>query len=435
MKTTNTKEFNEKAHGPTPQPAGIVPEDWEVKKLEEIGGFFKGKGISKSDLVEEGLNAIRYGEIYTVHNFFVKRFYSFITAETAQGSFKIQKGDILFAGSGETLGEIGKSVAFLGDEEVYAGGDIIVLRPKENTCNPKFLGFLTNNDVFRRQTYRLGQGNSVVHIYPSNLKKIHLPLPPLPEQRAIAACLGAWDRSIENLAKLVEAKKEQKKGLMQQLLTGKKRLEGFGGEWEEVGLGEIGETFNGLTGKTKDDFGGGKPYVSYLNVFNNNKIGQGTKFDFVNIKEGENQKELNYGDLIFTTSSETPDEVGMSSVILYEPKESIFLNSFCFGLRLENFDKLLPEFAVYVLRGNDFRKEMYKMAQGSTRFNLSKSGFRKIELKIPSLKEQTAIASILAAADKEIGLLEKKLSAFRAQKKGLMQVLLTGKKRLNHDFV
>ena len=167
--------------------------------------------------------------------------------------------------------------------------------------------------------------------------------------------------------------------------------------------------------------------------FNNNSITEETNFDYVEVKEGENQVQLKYGDLVFTTSSETPNEVGMSSVILFHPKKELFLNSFCFGLRLENFEKLNPGFAVYLFRDDQFRKEMYKLAQGSTRFNLSKTGFRKIHLLVPSIKEQTAIAEILQTADKEIELLEQKLEAFKEQKKGLMQVLFTGEKRLVDD--
>lgn len=420
---------------------GIIPEDWSIMKLKEIGKFFKGKGISKSDLVDDGINAIRYGEIYTDHHFFIKEFYSFINQETADESFKLNQGDILFTGSGETREEIGKSVAFIGNEEVYASGDIIILRPKDDKYDSKFLGFITNHDVFKRQTYKAGQGNSVVHIYSSNLEKTELPIPPLPEQKSIAACLSTWDKGIEKLSALIEAKKQQKKGLMQQLFNGQMKIEngqlkrvedeedGLKG-WKGLRLRDVGETFNGLTGKTKEDFGEGKPFVTYLNVFNRNTIDNKTNFDFVKIDEGENQTKLKYGDLIFTTSSETPDEVGMSSVILFDSKEDLFLNSFCFGLRLKDFKQLEPKFAAFILRGNDFRSEMYKLAQGSTRFNLSKSGFRKIIIKVPSIQEQTAIAEVLSTADKEIELLEKKLEAMKMQKKGLMQVLLTGEKRI-----
>lgn len=114
-----------------PTKIGIIPNDWEVKRLGDIGTFFKGKGISKSELKERGINAVRYGEIYTIHDYFIKEFQSFISQETANNSFKLKNGDLLFAGSGETLEDIGKSVAFVEEKEAYAGGDIVVLRPNE----------------------------------------------------------------------------------------------------------------------------------------------------------------------------------------------------------------------------------------------------------------------------------------------------------------
>src|SRR5690554_7156469 len=245
---------------------GMIPEDWEVKKLAKIGSFYKGKGISKSQLIETGLKGIRYGEIYTVHNYFIKQFYSFIDRNVAKASFPLISGDLLFTGSGETLEEIGKSVAFIGEEEVYAGGDIIILRPDNNSYNSKFLGFITNNDIFRKQTFRVGQGNAVVHIYPSNLKNLKLPIPPLPEQKAIADCLTTWDKGIEKLSALIIAKKEQKKGLMQQLLTGKKRLDGFEEEWKAYKLSEVAELKHGYQFRKTDFVDKGISVIKISNV-------------------------------------------------------------------------------------------------------------------------------------------------------------------------
>jgi type I restriction enzyme S subunit len=215
---------------------------------------------------------------------------------------------------------------------------------------------------------------------------------------------------------------------MQQLLTGKKRLPGFEGEWKEVKLGSLGKTYNGLTGKTKEDFGEGKPFITYMNIFSNPKINI-SNFEYVKMGVNENQNKAIYGDIFFTVSSETPNEVGMASVLLDEIND-LYLNSFCFGFRLNDFKNLLPEFSSYLFRNDLFRKDVYKLAQGSTRFNLSKLELMKIKIKLPSLSEQTAIAEILATADRELQLQKDKLAQLQSQKKGLMQVLLTGKKRL-----
>ncbi|WP_418888716.1 hypothetical protein [Methanothrix soehngenii] len=108
---------------------------WEVKMLGAIGVFSKGSGIKKDEVVADGLPCVRYGEIYTHHNEYLKAFNSFITPATAKQSQRIEKGDLLFAGSGETAEEIGKCVAFLGEEEAYAGGDVVMFRPFARTRN------------------------------------------------------------------------------------------------------------------------------------------------------------------------------------------------------------------------------------------------------------------------------------------------------------
>lgn len=194
--------------------------------------------------------------------------------------------------------------------------------------------------------------------------------------------------------------------------------------WKNYKLGELGKTYTGLSGKTKDDFGEGSPFVTYLNIFNNFKIKK--EFGFVRVKKTERQNKIQYGDIFFTTSSETPEEVGMSSVVIFEPEQNIYLNSFCFGFRLDNFDKLNPNFASYYLRGHKVRGEIFLLSQGSTRFNLSKTKLLRIELEIPeSLPEQQKIADILTKVDETIEATEKIIAKDERIKKGLMQDLFS----------
>lgn len=213
---------------------GIIPEDWEVKKLGELGEFFRGKGIAKSQKRDEGIGCITYGEIYTNYNFIVKKFKSYIDKKAAQNSTAIKKNDILFAGSGETLEEIGKCIAYLGEEEAYAGGDIIIFRPYD--IDGEVLGYLLNYDIVNRQKYKLGQGYSVVHIYAKELETLLIPNFRKSEQEKIAQILSTWNKAIELKEKLIEEKKKQKRGLMQKISTGKIRLPGFNGEWKKVKL-------------------------------------------------------------------------------------------------------------------------------------------------------------------------------------------------------
>ncbi len=214
-------EFDHGIHGIHGKKKDELPEGWKNKTLGSFGLFSKGKGISNSEKRGTGFPCITYGEIYTRHEFVIKEFHSFIDKDTAQKSQRIQKGDIIFAGSGETLDEIGKCVAYTQDEEAYAGGDIIIFRPKG--VDSVYVSYLLNSDLLIRQKRKLGQGYSVVHIYSSGLKILHVPLPSLPEQTRIASVLSTCDREIELLRRKEIALREQKKGLMQKLLTGKVR--------------------------------------------------------------------------------------------------------------------------------------------------------------------------------------------------------------------
>jgi restriction endonuclease S subunit len=171
-------------------------------------------------------------------------------------------------------------------------------------------------------------------------------------------------------------------------------------DWEVKKLRELGDTFSGLSGKNKEDFGKGYPYIPYKNIFQNSKIDINF-MDYVDIKESEKQHKVKYGDIFFTTSSETVEEVGMSSVLLDEV-DIMYLNSFCFGFRLKNNNVLDPLFSSYLLRGENIRKELNVLAQGSTRFNLSKSELIKLIIPIPPLLEQQKIAKVLSTWDKAI---------------------------------
>lgn len=160
-------------------------------------------------------------------------------------------------------------------------------------------------------------------------------------------------------------------------------------------MGEIGTFFGGLTGKSKSDFTNGNArFISYMNVYTNLSINQNME-EFVHIGEAEKQNVLEYGDALFTGSSETPEECGMSSVVTEEPKEPLYLNSFCFGFRLNDKNLFAPDFLKHLLRSKAIRTQITKTANGVTRFNVSKKLFAKIILPIPPIELQEKIAAIL----------------------------------------
>lgn len=165
-----------------------------------------------------------------------------------------------------------------------------------------------------------------------------------------------------------------------------------------------------------------------MNVMNNTII-EINSLRYVRIKASESQNRVNTGDLLFNTSSETPEEVGMCSVLLGEIDE-LYLNSFCFGFRIYNQNLFEPLYLTYFFRSNEGRKLFFSLAQGATRYNLSKNLFYNIEFKHPSIQEQKAIAQVLSDMDAEIEALEEKLEKYKTIKQGMMQELLTGRIRL-----
>lgn len=176
-----------------------IPDGWEVKKLGEVGSFFKGKGIRKDELCDSGLPCIIYGQIYTSYEYWTSKFMSYIPNNLKNNTTEIYQNDILFAGSGETKEEIGKSIAYIGKDVAYAGGDIIILR--QNKLISIYITYYLNS-IGRKQLNRLGQGDSIVHIYKSTLENVNIPVPPLAEQEKIAEILSLWDKAIEQTRQL-----------------------------------------------------------------------------------------------------------------------------------------------------------------------------------------------------------------------------------------
>ena len=194
----------------------------EVKRLGEVGRFLKGSGVRKDESLSGDLPCIRYGEIYTRHNDYIKAFHSWISPEVAVTAMRLRQGDLCFAGSGETKEDIGKCVAFVDDSEAYAGGDIVVLRPIN--ANAVFLGYYLNIRSINSQKASRGQGDAVVHISATALSSIEIVVPKLEEQTAIATILSDMDAELTALEARRSKTRALKQGMMQELLTGRIRL-------------------------------------------------------------------------------------------------------------------------------------------------------------------------------------------------------------------
>ncbi|WP_367105432.1 restriction endonuclease subunit S [uncultured Psychrobacter sp.] len=420
----------------------MVPKGWEVKTLEQakitVTDGDRGKEYPKSsEFFDSGYCLFLSAKNVTKNGFsFLDT--QFISKEkhTKLRKGVVKRGDIVLT----TRGSVGQFAYYdhtVNFENIRINSGMVTLGCSNSELESDFFYALSKSSLISRQIDSAAFGSAQPQLTVKIIKSLKLPVPPLPEQQKIAKILSTWDKAISTTERLIENSNQQKKALMQQLLAGKKRLldesgKRFEGEWEERKLSNLGSTFNGLTGKTKVDFGSGKKYIPYMNIFKNTFIDT-DNLDYVNVDVDEKQNTVQFGDVFFTTSSETPEEVGMSSVLLKKTKEPIYLNSFCFGFRLFEIDKVTPAFIGYILRSSHVRRKIAILAQGATRYNLSKVQLLKISIALPSLEEQQKIATVLTNADKEIGLLEQQLADLQQEKKALMQVLLTGKKRVVVD--
>lgn len=195
----------------------------------------------------------------------------------------------------------------------------------------------------------------------------------------------------------------------------------------EVSLSEVGNFYGGLSGKTKSDFGfGDSKFITYMNVFTNT-IAKQDMCDLVMVEHNEKQNLVVDGDVLFTQSSETPEEVGMASV--WTHKQKVYLNSFSFGLRIKNKQNVDPVYLTYLLRSPVYRKSISIQAQGISRYNLSSSRLSTLKVKIPALEEQQKIAAFFTALDEKIAVAKLQLEQINKLNLSIAKSLLSGEKR------
>lgn len=269
-------------------------------------------------------------------------------------------------------------------------------------------------------------------------EKIKVRLPPLPEQRKIAKILSTWDKAINTTEKLIETSKQQKKALMQQLLTGKKRLvnpetgKAFEGEWEDKYLNDFSKVIVSPVDKKTVEGEIPVELCNYTDVYYNTNITQKLTFMKATAKQSEIDKfTLEVDDVIITKDSETPGDIAVPALVSED------LNGVVCGyhLAIVRTDKQQADgaFINYLFSMPKTRYYFFTLATGATRFGLSIGGINKAHFCLPPLEEQRKIASVLTAADKEIEVLQAKLAHFKQEKKALLQQLLTGKCRVKVD--
>lgn len=279
---------------------------------------------------------------------------------------------------------------------------------KENIFN-EFLFYLVQTK--RKDLIRKSCGSTFLEISANEVRKIKITIPTYKEQKKIGKLLALLDERIATQNKIIDKLQSLIKGLNDSLYAK------YGGE-VLTSFANLGTSYSGLSGKSAQDFGSGKPFITYLNVYSNNVINE-KDFQLVAIKDNEKQNVVEYGDVLFTLSSETPEEVGIGSV--YLGKDEVFLNSFCFGIHITNTEMAFPPYLSYYVSSTPFRKFIYPYAQGSTRFNLCKADFEKASIKLPSLENQKRIYTVLKRIASKIETEKKQLGLYNSQKQYLLR--------------
>lgn len=404
------------------------PSDWLLQRLGDIFSFANGVNADKASY-GKGCRFINVLETITYSHIHGPEVPGRITLPgSVVDAYIVEKGDILFNRTSETDADVGLASAYLGEERVVFGGFVIRGRPVKEAFDSTYAGYALRAPFIRSQVISMGQGAVRSNIGQESLKRVVAPVPPAAEQRAIAKALSDVDALLARLDRLIAKKRDIKQAAMQQILTGQTRLKGFYAEWSRATLGELFTFKNGLN-KAKQFFGFGTPIVNYMDVFSNGKILCTRLAGRVSLSKQElSNFDVRKGDVLFTRTSETPEEIGLAAVVGDEPSETVFSG---FLLRGRPRSRVLcDEFKAYCFRSSFVRLQIVSKASYTTRALTNGRLLSGVVLPVPPLAEQAAIAAALSDMDTEILALETRRDKTRALKQAMMQELLTGRIRL-----
>ena len=297
-------------------------------------------------------------------------------------NYVVNEGDILLARTGASTG---KSYLYRkSDGKLYYAGFLIRANVAEH--NPYFVFSQLHTHRYWRWVSIMSARSGQPGINSLEYASFPIFTTTLKEENKISSLLSLIDERITTQNKIIEKLQSLIKGLNDNIHKGIKG--------ETVCFSDLGEAYSGLSGKGGDDFGYGEPFITYMNVYQNTYISE-KDYELVQIAPNEKQNSVQYGDALFTLSSETPEEVGIGAVYLGNTQK-LYLNSFCFGIHFYD-ERVLPQYLAHFISSSSFRRAIYPLAQGSTRFNLQKNDFMKMKFLLPSLEKQGHIANTLDA--------------------------------------
>lgn len=400
---------------------GVIPEDWGIEKFSSFSDFKNGLNYSKEEK-GEGLKIIGVGD-FQQHTYISYQDLEQVNLiSKVSTDYLLKNNDLLFVRSNGNKDLVGR-VLLITDihEDVSHSGFTIRARINKSTADPIYYAYVFKSAIVKNQFKRLGAGTNISNLSQQILGHLKLPYPQLPEQQKIAAILTTWDKSISTTQSIVDELKLRNKGLAQQLLTGKKRLKEFNGEWKKKHLSYFIDYSPRPTEKPDDNYlalglrSHGKG-IFHKPDFDPDTIAMETLYV---VKENDLVVNITFAWEHAIAVANKIDEGGLVShrfptyTFIEENSDSNYFKFFV----LQPYFKYLLEL---ISPGGAGRNRV-----------MSKKDFIKLEIKAPEKKEQIEIAKILVEADQELKLFEQKLVILKEQKKGLMQKLLTGEIRVN----
>lgn len=408
---------------------GVLPEDWETSSLSaafqklEAGVSVNSDNSLSSEYHILKTSAVHDGVVDTAETKPV------IPQDYLRLKCPLVKGSIIISrmNTPALVGECGFA------KDAKAGTYLPDRLWQIQNLNKSSFDFVWLNYLLNTKQYRdavrataTGTSNSMKNISKERMLDIEIPRPPISEQENIAAVLSEVDELINLIEKQINKEKAIKQGAMQELLTGKRRLPGFSGEWSKCKLGSLGVFLKGTGISRNDSNSGNLPAVRYGELYTKHQNYVNSYFSHISKEVASNAQRIYRGDILFAASGETKEDIGKCSAIIYETA------AYAGGdiLIFRPTTQLDPVFMGTLLNMADARKQRAAQGQGDAVVHIHADALSSISIIIPNIEEQKAIAEILIGMDKEIELLKRKLEKYRQVKQGMMQQLLTGKIRL-----
>ena len=396
--------------------------EWKKVNVSKLLDFYSTNSLSweQLDYNNGKIKNLHYGLIHKGLSTMIDVFSAslpYIKEGTIPKSYTLFKeGDVAFADASEDTNDVAKAIEVINcdGQQIVSGLHTIHGRDNSNQTVIGYKGYAFASDSFHKQIRRIAQGTKVFSISIRNFDEVYIGVPSKDEQTKIAKLLIAIDERIATQNKIIE-KYESLIQAMCDTLIESEQLK------VELSFNDFGKPYSGLSGKSAEDFGNGWPYITYMNVYQNQIIDI-TDVGLVKINETEQQSVVRYGDILFTLSSETPDEVGMGAVYLGDAYP-LYLNSFCFGVHITDESKIFSPFLAYYISTKSFRKAVFPLAQGSTRFNLQKNDFMKKIFHFPTVKKQSEIYSVLKAYSDKLSIEKNIVNLLCEQKSYLLRQL------------